>query len=193
VLAHDKATGNGDAGLYVGGEQDVRARVVGNTSWDNAIGSFPRDVSNGSATGNHVFGNCTGVLLLANAPGPVTNWKVRRNIVRANNRTDCGEEDPAPSGSGILLWGASDNDISRNLVLGNRGEGRSLAGSSWSPPSRRSRAARRPPRRQRRPQERRPPQPAVRHLLGRRRRRQPVPGQPLPDLPAGWAVRLTRP
>jgi hypothetical protein len=53
----------------------------------------------------------------------VTNWKVRRNIVRANNRTDCGEEDPVPSGSGILLWGASDNDISRNLVLGNRGEG----------------------------------------------------------------------
>jgi nitrous oxidase accessory protein NosD len=122
LLAHNKATGNGDAGLYVGGEQDVRARVFANTSWDNPIGIFLRDVSNGSATGNNVFGNCTGMLLLANAPGPVTNWKVRHNLVRANNKTDCGEEDPVPSGSGILLWGASDNEVSRNLVVGNRGE-----------------------------------------------------------------------
>jgi hypothetical protein len=52
----------------------------------------------------------------------VTNWKVRHNLVRANNKTDCGEEDPVPSGSGILLWGASVNEVSRNLVVGNRGE-----------------------------------------------------------------------
>jgi nitrous oxidase accessory protein NosD len=122
VLAYNKATGNSDAGLYVGGEQDVRAKVFGNTSWDNGLGIFLRDVSNGSATGNHVFGNCTGILLLANAPGPVTNWTVRHNVVRRNNRTDCGEEDPIPSGAGILLWGASDNVVSRNVVLGNRGE-----------------------------------------------------------------------
>ena len=63
------------------------------------------------------------VLLLAGAPGPLTNWKIRHNLVRANNKTDCGEEDPVPSGMGILLLGAADNDISRNLVLGNRGEG----------------------------------------------------------------------
>jgi hypothetical protein len=122
VLAYNKTTGNGDAGLYVGGNQDVRARVFANVSWDNAIGIFLRDVSNGSATGNKVFANCTGILMLANAPGPLTNWKIRRNLVRANNKTDCGEEDPVPSGSGILLWGASDNEISKNLVLGNRGE-----------------------------------------------------------------------
>jgi nitrous oxidase accessory protein NosD len=122
LLAYNKTTGNGDAGLYVGGEQDVQARVFGNASWDNAIGLFLRDVSNGSATGNALFGNCTGILMLANAPGPVTNWKVRGNLVRANNKTDCGEEDPVPSGSGILLWGASDNEVSKNLVVGNRGE-----------------------------------------------------------------------
>jgi nitrous oxidase accessory protein NosD len=45
VLAYNKTSGNGDAGLYVGGEQDVRARVFGNATWDNAIGIFLRDVS----------------------------------------------------------------------------------------------------------------------------------------------------
>jgi nitrous oxidase accessory protein NosD len=125
VLGHNKATGNNDAGLYVGGEQAVRAKVFANTSWDNGLGIFLRDASNGTATGNHVFGNCTGILLLANAPGPVTNWKLRHNLVRANNR-DCGEE--GPSGVGILLQGASDNEISRNVVVGNRGEAPSGGG-----------------------------------------------------------------
>jgi parallel beta-helix repeat protein len=123
VLAHNKASGNGVAGLYVGGNQRVDAKIFGNVSWDNPIGIFLRDVSFGSAEGNHVFGNCSGILLLAGAPGPLTNWKIRHNLVKANNKTDCGEEDPVPSGMGILLLGAADNDISRNLVLGNRGEG----------------------------------------------------------------------
>jgi parallel beta-helix repeat protein len=123
VLAYNKASGNNDAGLYVGDNQQVDAKVFGNTTWDNSIGIFLRDVSHGTAQRNQVFGNCSGILLLAGAPGPVTEWKIRRNLVRANNKTDCGEEDPVPSGMGILLLGAADNDISKNLVLGNRGEG----------------------------------------------------------------------
>jgi parallel beta-helix repeat protein len=123
VLAYNKANGNLDAGLYVGSNQHVDAKIFGNTSWDNSIGIFLRDVSFGTAEGNHVFGNCSGILMLAGAPGPLTNWKIRHNLVKANNKTDCGEEDPVPSGMGILLLGAADNDISRNLVLGNRGEG----------------------------------------------------------------------
>ncbi len=123
LLAGNQSSGNGVAGLYVGGNQQVDAKVFGNTAWDNPIGIFLRDVSHGTAERNHVFGNCSGILLLAGAPGPVTDWKIRRNLVRANNKTDCGEEDPVPSGNGILLLGAADNDISRNLVLGNRGEG----------------------------------------------------------------------
>ena len=120
VLAYNKTTGNGDAGLYVGSNQQVDAKVFGNTSWNNLMGIFLRDVSHGSATGNTVFGNCTGILLLANAPGPVTNWKLRHNLVRRNNRTDCDEG--TASGAGIVLWGASDNEVRRNLVVGNRGD-----------------------------------------------------------------------
>jgi nitrous oxidase accessory protein NosD len=123
VLAHNKSSGNGVAGLYVGGNQEVDAKIIGNTTWDNPIGIFLRDVSHGTAEGNHTFGNCSGILMLAGAPGPLTNWTIRRNLVKANNKTDCGEEDPVPSGNGILLLGAADNDISRNLVLGNRSEG----------------------------------------------------------------------
>ena len=121
VLAYNKASGNGVAGLYVGGNQQVDAKVFGNTTWDNPIGIFLRDVSHGTAEGNHVFGNCAGIVLLAASPGPVTDWKIRHNLAKANNRTDCGEEDPVPSGVGILLFGASDNQITKNLVLGNRG------------------------------------------------------------------------
>jgi parallel beta-helix repeat protein len=120
LLAHNKATGNGDAGLYVGGNQEADATVVGNTSWDNGIGIFLRDVSHGTATGNNVFDNCTGIWMLANAPGPVTDWRIRNNIVRTNNRADCGEG--GTSGTGILLQGASDNEVSKNLVVGNRGD-----------------------------------------------------------------------
>ena len=123
VLAYNRASGNGVAGLYVGSNQEVDAKIFRNASWDNPIGIFLRDVSHGTAERNHVVGNCSGILMLAGAPGPLTNWKIRRNLVKANNRTDCGEEDPVPSGNGILLLGAADNDISRNLVLGNRGEG----------------------------------------------------------------------
>jgi nitrous oxidase accessory protein NosD len=123
VLAYNKTSGNTDAGLYVGSNQQVDAKVFANTTWDNPIGIFLRDVSHGTAQRNHVFGNCSGILLLAGAPGPLTNWKIRHNLVKANNKTDCGEEDPVPSGMGILLLGAADNDISKNLVLGNRGEG----------------------------------------------------------------------
>jgi nitrous oxidase accessory protein NosD len=123
VLAYNKTSGNTDAGLYVGDNQQVDAKVFANTSWDNSIGIFLRDVSHGTAERNHVFGNCSGILLLAGAPGPATEWKIRHNLVVANNKTDCGEEDPVPSGMGILLLGAADNDISKNLVLRNRGEG----------------------------------------------------------------------
>lgn len=121
VLAYNKANGNGDAGLYVGSNQHVDAKVFGNTSWDNPIGIFLRDVSHGTAERNHVFGNCSGILMLAGAPGPLTQWKIRHNLSRTNNKTDCGV-DPVPSGAGILLLGASDNQITKNLVLDNRGE-----------------------------------------------------------------------
>ena len=118
VLAYNKATGNSDAGLYVGGQQDVRARVFGNTSWDNGLG-LPARRLHGSATGT-TSSTTSSDPAAANAPGPVTNWKVRHNLVRANNRADCGEG--GISGVGILLQGASENEVSRNLVLGNRGE-----------------------------------------------------------------------
>ena len=78
--------------------------MFANTSWDNGLGIFLRDVSNGSATGNHVVGNCTGILLLANAPGPVTDWTVRHNIVRRNDKADCGEGGPPAPAPATSSW-----------------------------------------------------------------------------------------
>jgi nitrous oxidase accessory protein NosD len=61
-----------------------------------------------------------GTVISICALGPVTNWTVRHNIVRRNNKADCGEG--GTSGTGILLQGASDNEVSKNLVVGNRGD-----------------------------------------------------------------------
>lgn len=50
----------------------------------------------------------------------MTDWTVRHNLVRRNNKADCGEG--VTSGTGILLQGASDNEVSKNLVVENRGD-----------------------------------------------------------------------
>jgi hypothetical protein len=79
VLAPNKSSGNGVAGLYVGGNQEVDAKVHGNTTWDNPIGIFLRDVSHGTLERNRpvdIFGDETG-----------------EDVTFRNNR--CGTSQPA--------------------------------------------------------------------------------------------------
>jgi nitrous oxidase accessory protein NosD len=80
-----------------------------------------RNVSHGEARGNVVEGNCIGMLLLAGAPGPQTDWQIRDNRVRDNNKACAAEEDGAPelSGAGIVMVGAQDFRLTDNRVTGH--------------------------------------------------------------------------
>ncbi|MGY2064799.1 right-handed parallel beta-helix repeat-containing protein [Blastococcus sp. SYSU DS0619] len=118
----NKATGNAEAGFYIGDSEHADADVRGNYSADNQMGFFYRNASVGKMQGNVAVGNCVGVLLLAGAPGPVTDWELRKNEVSANNRLcegDAEQGDPTLTGAGIALVGAQDFRVRDNRVTDN--------------------------------------------------------------------------
>jgi nitrous oxidase accessory protein NosD len=122
---HNIVRGNtGEAGLYVGDSQSARAVVTRNLVVNNhGFGIFLRDVSHGVASHNVVTGNCAGIYVLADAPGPAGHWRIGRNAVLRNNR-ECKpnpeEGSPALSGLGIVLEGADHTSVTRNVVHGHR-------------------------------------------------------------------------
>lgn len=119
---NNEATGNAEAGFYIGSSEKADADVRGNYAADNEMGFFFRDASVGEARGNVAVGNCLGMLLLAGAPGPVTDWELRHNEVAANNKICAGDPEhgtPALSGAGIVLVGAQEFRVRGNTVLDN--------------------------------------------------------------------------
>src|SRR5712691_6796539 len=87
-LLYNTATGAGEAGFYIGDQQDTEAFVSGNLAYGNAIGSFIRNASHGRMSNNTWHDNCVGLLMLAGAPGPVTDWTVAGNQ-SYHNDMDC--------------------------------------------------------------------------------------------------------
>jgi parallel beta-helix repeat protein len=122
---HNLVSGNtGEAGLYVGDSQSARAVVTRNVVVNNhGFGIFLRDVSHGETSRNRVSGNCAGIYLLADAPGPAGHWRIDRNAVLSNNhecKPNPEEGSPALSGLGIVLEGADHTRVTRNVVHGHR-------------------------------------------------------------------------
>jgi parallel beta-helix repeat protein len=131
---HNTVKGNrGEAGLYVGDSQSAHAVVTRNdVTGNHGAGIFLRDVSRGVASRNTVSGNCSGIFLLADAPGPAGHWSIERNTVLSNNN-ECkatkedDEQTPPLSGLGIVLAGADHTSVTRNEVHGQRHKHRSVA------------------------------------------------------------------
>jgi hypothetical protein len=116
------ATDNGEAGFYVGDSPESDADVSGNHSARNLEGFLFRNVSHGKAHGNVAEGNCLGILLLAGAPGPATDWEVRDNEVEDNNKAceaDADDGAPALSRAGIVVVGAQEFEVRENRVSGH--------------------------------------------------------------------------
>jgi nitrous oxidase accessory protein NosD len=115
------ASGNHEAGLYIGDSPQARASVIGNRSVNNAQGMLARSASFGTVRGNVFTGNCVGIILFAGSPGPATHWKVTDNTVRKNNRAcaNPGDNSPPLSGIGIWLLGAGNTSVTNNSVTGN--------------------------------------------------------------------------
>ncbi|MBX9393101.1 right-handed parallel beta-helix repeat-containing protein [Streptomyces sp. TRM72054] len=132
VFRQNTARGNGDAGLFLAnnvkaevGATDTKGAVIErNVLEDNRIGLTVRRLRNLIVNRNHVAGNCAGMFVVGdeNKPraGAIT---VSRNHVEGNNKY-CAETERLPflQGSGIVLTGAEDTLVRRNVVTGHSGE-----------------------------------------------------------------------
>ena len=124
------ATGNHAPGIYIGDSPEAQAVVSGNTATSNGVGGegfgfLFRDSSHGLVVGNHASGNCVGFHFLDhrfNPDEPLSDWTAEGNTATHNNGAcpDAPTIFPAFSGVGILLFGANDVRVKRNLVVGNR-------------------------------------------------------------------------
>jgi nitrous oxidase accessory protein NosD len=124
-LDHNVARKNkGEAAFYVGDSPNARSTVDHNRAIDNhGEGLLLRSASRGRVTRNVLDGNCAGIVVLADAPGPAGHWRIDHNVVDANNRACKGnpkEGEPALSGIGIALSGVNHTVVSRNTVRRNR-------------------------------------------------------------------------
>jgi hypothetical protein len=117
------ATGNHEAGFYVGDSPHARALLRHNKARGNgSFGFFLRDSAHGRALNNTVVHNCLGIgVLNTGAPGDARRWLVKGNTARANNKFCKAEEGGPPiSGTGIGLIGAKQTVVRDNSVRGNK-------------------------------------------------------------------------
>src|SRR5947209_18282605 len=81
-----------------------------------------RVASHGTVSNVVAKGNCAGLAVVADAPGPATHWTLRNNTVTKNNRACAGDPangEPPFSGIGIGLLGAANTTVSGNTVTSN--------------------------------------------------------------------------
>jgi parallel beta-helix repeat protein len=122
-FAHNLATGNGEAGLYIGDSRHAKAVLRHNKARGNgSFGIFLRDSAHGRALNNTVVHNCLGIgVLNTGAPGNAKRWLIKGNDAERNNKFCKGEEGgPAISGTGIGLIGARRTVVRRNSVRQNK-------------------------------------------------------------------------
>jgi parallel beta helix pectate lyase-like protein len=124
VFANDIAIGNDEAGFYVGDSPFADTVVRGNLAIGNQFGIFIRHARHVTVTGNHIRGNCQGILVLDDGErGGAGNATIEHNSVNKNNKLCPPSEDaPALQGGGILLLGATHTLVAGNSVAGNTGK-----------------------------------------------------------------------
>ncbi len=117
----NRVSGSGEAGLYLGDSPNADALVLGNETSDNQLGLFVRNALGGRAFLNSVHGNCAGILVLADAPGPAGDFRFSGNRVSRNSKfCPPSEDSPDPtSGIGIALLGATGVKITGNKITDN--------------------------------------------------------------------------
>jgi nitrous oxidase accessory protein NosD len=120
-MLFNRASGSDEAGFYIGDSPDAGATLIGNKSSGNLFGVLIRNAEHGKVVANSIHGNCAGVAVLADLPGPAGLFRLAGNRIR-NNTKACaaGEDIPFPlSGVGVALLGATGMKITGNLITGN--------------------------------------------------------------------------
>jgi nitrous oxidase accessory protein NosD len=132
VFEDNRASYNGEAGLYRGDSPNADSLIRDNSADHNGIGVFMRDSTELTATDNTVWDNCVGVLALwtgGEAPGdiPAGDYRISDNTANDNTMACPGGEHPPLSGMGIALAGVHDTLVSDNEVHGNHPTGPTIA------------------------------------------------------------------
>lgn len=119
------ATGIRDAGVYVGQSRD--AVIRNNEVYGNVIGIEIENSIGVQVHDNHAHDNSTGIFvdLLPQLPSKVSlDTQLFDNLVENNNHANFANEGEigalVPSGTGILVLGGDDVEITDNVVRGNR-------------------------------------------------------------------------
>jgi len=120
-----RVTGARDAGIYVGQCKDVVVRDCVATG--NVTGIEIENCVDALVENNHVSDNAGGLLvfLLPNNPSKVSaGCLLRDNVVKDNNHENFADEGAmvgnVPSGTGILILGADDVEVTSNVITGNK-------------------------------------------------------------------------
>jgi nitrous oxidase accessory protein NosD len=125
------ARDNGDAGIFLAntvtaeqGATDTRRTLVARNRLEgNRIGITVRRLRNLTVAGNDITGNCAGLFVVGDENNPKAGAvTVRGNRVVENDKY-CPKTERLPylQGSGIVLTGAEDSEVTRNNVVGNSG------------------------------------------------------------------------
>lgn len=125
TIADNTATAKkSEAGIYIGDSPDSQATVTGNTSKGASYGVFIRDAMNADISDNDLSGNCIGVLVLGDAPGPAGGSQITNNQITKNNKfcpaTEGEEGGPAQGGGGVALGSASGVTVTGNTISDNK-------------------------------------------------------------------------
>jgi len=130
TVNNNLADSNGEAGFYFGDSPDANIDVRHNTAINNVgMGIFLRNSRTGFVAYNTATGNCVGILVLADSPGPAGNYHLFTDRVSNNNRAcPASEEGPPLSGLGIVLAGADNNFVNFNTAKNNASTNPSFAG-----------------------------------------------------------------
>jgi nitrous oxidase accessory protein NosD len=124
-MLFNRASGTDRAAFFV--FRSPAVSLIGNVAEDSRYGIQIGDTVHGRLLANSVHDNCVGVLLIADAPGPVGEFRIAGNRIQTNTRACPSNDDsPALSGAGLVLFGARGNTIVNNLITGNRPAGESL-------------------------------------------------------------------
>jgi len=87
-----RATGNDEAGFYVGDSPQADTVVRDDQAYGNQFGIFIRHARHVLVTDNHVSGNCQGILVLDDGqPGGAGNATIVDNSARVSSAPGAGK------------------------------------------------------------------------------------------------------
>jgi parallel beta-helix repeat protein len=122
------ASGISDAAIYVGQSRDIVVRNC--TAHDNVTGIEIENSLNAIVENNHVYNNAGGILVfvLPNNPSKVgRNCRLIGNRVIENNHFNFADPtaivSKVPSGTGIMIMGADQTEVTGNQIRGNQSYG----------------------------------------------------------------------